>query len=54
MAAAIWARRGELTRFTGIDDPYEAPTAPELTVDTRVVSVAAAVDRIAGTLSHSA
>jgi bifunctional enzyme CysN/CysC len=24
------ARRGEITGFTGIDDPYEAPLAPEL------------------------
>jgi bifunctional enzyme CysN/CysC len=24
------ARAGELTGFTGIDDPYEAPAAPEL------------------------
>ena len=24
------ARAGELTGFTGIDDPYEAPLAPEL------------------------
>jgi bifunctional enzyme CysN/CysC len=26
------ARAGEITGFTGIDDPYEAPTAPELTL----------------------
>ena len=24
------ARRGEITGFTGIDDPYEAPPSPEL------------------------
>ncbi len=28
------ARRGELTNFTGIDSPYEAPEAPELRIDT--------------------
>lgn len=28
------ARRGEITQFTGIDDPYEAPLQPELTLDT--------------------
>lgn len=28
------ARRGEITGFTGIDDPYEAPQNPELTLDT--------------------
>jgi sulfate adenylyltransferase len=28
------ARRGEIKEFTGIDDPYEAPIQPELTLDT--------------------
>src|SRR5690606_19109492 len=28
------ARRGEIKEFTGIDDPYEAPENPELTLDT--------------------
>jgi sulfate adenylyltransferase len=28
------ARRGELKGFTGIDDPYEPPERPELTLDT--------------------
>ncbi|MBV7339965.1 bifunctional sulfate adenylyltransferase/adenylylsulfate kinase [Chloroflexi bacterium TSY] len=28
------ARRGEIKDFTGIDDPYEAPNNPELTLDT--------------------
>jgi sulfate adenylyltransferase len=28
------ARRGEIRGFTGIDDPYEAPQHPEITVDT--------------------
>jgi bifunctional enzyme CysN/CysC len=28
------ARAGELTGFTGIDDPYEAPSSPELVVST--------------------
>ncbi len=27
------ARAGELKNFTGVDDPYEAPLAPELTID---------------------
>ena len=27
------ARAGELKNFTGIDDPYEAPVKPELTID---------------------
>jgi len=28
------ARRGEIKHFTGIDDPYEAPPEPEITVHT--------------------
>ncbi len=28
------ARAGQITGFTGIDDPYEAPRAPELLIDT--------------------
>lgn len=28
------ARRGEITGFTGIDDPYEPPLRPEVTLDT--------------------
>jgi sulfate adenylyltransferase len=28
------ARRGEITGWTGIDDPYEAPERPEITLDT--------------------
>jgi len=28
------ARRGAIKNFTGIDDPYEVPVAPELTLDT--------------------
>jgi len=28
------ARAGEITGFTGVDDPYEAPASPELVVNT--------------------
>jgi bifunctional enzyme CysN/CysC len=28
------ARSGQLKNFTGIDSPYEAPDAPEITVNT--------------------
>jgi adenylylsulfate kinase-like enzyme len=28
------ARRGKIQGFTGIDDPYEPPLHPELTLDT--------------------
>ncbi len=33
------ARRGEIRNFTGLDDPYEPPERPELTIDTRDTSV---------------
>ena len=33
------ARRGEITSFTGIDDPYEAPLKPEITINTAEDSV---------------
>jgi bifunctional enzyme CysN/CysC len=52
------ARKGELRNFTGIDDPYERPTDPDLTVSTdsspidecvqRIV--AAALNRMKGTV----
>ncbi len=28
------ARRGQITGFTGVDDPYEPPVNPEITIDT--------------------
>jgi adenylylsulfate kinase-like enzyme len=28
------ARRGQITGFTGVDDPYEPPIDPEITLDT--------------------
>lgn len=34
------ARRGELKGFTGVDDPYEPPIAPEMTLDTVAQSAA--------------
>ena len=40
------ARRGEIANFTGIDDPYEPPSAPDLTVDTSGLSVEQAGRRI--------
>jgi adenylylsulfate kinase len=33
------ARAGEILNFTGIDDPYEPPEKPEVTIDTTKVSV---------------
>jgi adenylylsulfate kinase len=40
------ARRGEISNFTGISDPYEAPEHPEISFDTRTVSVDEATARI--------
>ena len=33
------ARAGELTGFTGIDDPYEPPGEPDLVIETATTSV---------------
>ena len=40
------ARRGEIRNFTGIDDPYEPPEQPELTLDTRALTVDQCVARV--------
>jgi sulfate adenylyltransferase len=40
------ARRGLITDFTGVNDPYEPPKNPEVVIDTSQVSVADAVDTI--------
>jgi len=45
------ARQGILKNFTGISDPYEAPQAPELTVDTSRNSVEECTKQILNILS---
>ena len=40
------ARRGEIKDFTGIDDPYEAPENPEITLDTVAHSALGVCPRI--------
>jgi bifunctional enzyme CysN/CysC len=40
------ARSGVLKNFTGIDSPYEAPVAPEITVNTVEMTPAEAADYI--------
>ncbi|HEV3122401.1 MAG TPA: bifunctional sulfate adenylyltransferase/adenylylsulfate kinase [Isosphaeraceae bacterium] len=40
------ARAGEIKGFTGVDDPYEEPLNPEVTLDTSKLSVQACVDQI--------
>ena len=44
------ARAGELSGFTGIDDPYEAPTSPELVVSTATMSAPDAAGAIVSAL----
>lgn len=45
------ARRGEITGFTGIDDPYEAPQDAELVIDTSQISLDDAVEKVLALLS---
>lgn len=40
------ARRGELTQFTGISSPYEAPQAADLTLKTAHISAEEAVEQL--------
>ncbi len=47
------ARAGQLSHFTGIDSPYEAPDTPELRIDAAACSVDEAADRIVA-LVHAA
>lgn len=44
------ARRGEITNFTGIDDAYEPPVAPELRLDTSELSVSEAASLVLSTI----
>jgi adenylylsulfate kinase len=40
------ARAGLLKQFTGIDDPYEEPEAPDLELDTSVLTVDSATTKV--------
>jgi len=40
------ARAGEIKNFTGLDDPYEAPQNPDLTVDTESESLEDSAENI--------
>ncbi len=40
------ARSGEIKNFTGIDSPYEAPTEPELIVNTQTQSIEESAQQI--------
>jgi sulfate adenylyltransferase len=46
------ARRGEIKGFTGIDDPYEPPVDPEITLDTVAFSPEENARRIVGLLEE--
>lgn len=46
------ARAGEITGFTGIDDPYEPPRAPEIHVRTDGQTVEACVELIEGAIKN--
>lgn len=40
------ARAGEITNFTGIDDPYEAPDAPDVECQTHVEGVEVCAEKV--------
>lgn len=40
------ARAGEIKNFTGIDDPYEIPANPEITINTADLSIQQSVDAL--------
>jgi bifunctional enzyme CysN/CysC len=46
------ARRGELSNFTGIDSPYEAPESPDLTVNTVECDASEAADAVIALLQR--
>ena len=46
------ARAGEISGFTGIDQPYEAPESPELRIDTSTGSVAEAAATVESFLQN--
>jgi len=47
------ARAGEITGFTGIDDPYEEPLAAELVVDSASTPAAELADRVVAWLEQA-
>lgn len=40
------ARKGEITQFTGIDDPYEIPENPEITIDTSNITIEESLNKV--------
>lgn len=47
------ALRGEIANFTGVSDPYEAPLAPEVVVDSEYETVTVGVNRIMAFLEQA-
>jgi sulfate adenylyltransferase len=47
------ARAGQLTGFTGIDDPYEPPTDADLVIDTNALSLDDAVEQVLARLADA-
>ena len=47
------ARAGEITGFTGIDDPYEPPTAPDLKLDTSETDTVTLAHRLLALINGS-
>jgi sulfate adenylyltransferase len=46
------ARAGEIKGFTGVDDPYEVPLNPEVTIDTSKLGVQECADKIIAKLTE--
>ncbi|MDF0668370.1 MAG: adenylyl-sulfate kinase [Nitrospira sp.] len=40
------ARAGQLSGFTGVNDPYESPGTPDLTIDTSIASPSECVEKV--------
>jgi adenylylsulfate kinase len=40
------ARKGEIPFFTGISDPYEPPTSPEITIETDHLTIDQSVEKV--------
>ncbi len=47
------ARRGDITNFTGLDDPYEPPDRPELEIDTSRIAVSKSADLVLAAIEWS-
>lgn len=47
------ARAGEIKGFTGIDDPYEAPTKPELVLDSNTKGIDELADEVVAYLEKN-